>query len=96
MDNVVNTTVFDLGEGRTMTLIVLTSSHALAATGGGSGGTVQLKSGTLLLPATYPGVTTYPYLTLPRTANSTDCYGHDLTFVVGGARARPRTLTDMT
>ena len=84
MDNGVKTTVFDLGEGRTMTLIGVSSSHAIAATGPGSGGTVQLKSGTILLPATYTGVTTYPYLSLPRSSASTDSYGHDLTFIVGG------------
>ena len=78
------TTVFDLGEGHTMTLIGLSSSHALAATGPGSGGTVQLKSGTILLPATYSGVTTYPYLSLPRASQASDSYGHDLTFIVGG------------
>ena len=84
MDNGVKTTVFDLGEGRTMTLIGVSSSHAIAATGPGSGGTVQLKSGTILLPATYTGVTTYPYLSLPRSSAATDSYGHDLTFIVGG------------
>ena len=84
MDNGVKTTVFDLGEGRTMTLIGVNSSHAIAATGPGSGGTVRLKSGTILLPATYIGVTTYPYLSLPRSSASTDSYGHDLTFIVGG------------
>ena len=85
MDNGIQTTVFDLGEGHTMTLIGQNgNSPALGATGQGSGGSVQLKSGTILLPATYPGVTTWPYLGLPRSSQSTDTWGHDLTFIVGG------------
>ena len=90
MDNGIQTTVFDLGEDHTMTLIGQSSSHALAATGAGSGGTVQLKSGTILLPATYSGVTTYPYLSLPRASQSSDSYGHDLTFIVGGGTTEAR------
>ena len=85
IDNGIQTTVFDLGEGRTMTLIGQSgTSPALGATGAGSGGTVQLKSGTILLPTSYPGVTTYPYLGLPRASQSTDSWGHDTTFIVGG------------
>ncbi|MBR1589246.1 MAG: hypothetical protein IJ658_13090 [Kiritimatiellae bacterium] len=85
MDNGVKTTVFDLGEGRTMTVIGQSgNSPALGSTGAGSGGTVQLKSGTILFPATYPGVTTWPYLGLPRTSQVTDSWGHDTTFIVGG------------
>ncbi|MBQ6338921.1 MAG: hypothetical protein IJI36_07245 [Kiritimatiellae bacterium] len=85
IDNGIQTTVFDLGEGRTMTLIGQgPNSPALGATGEGSGGTVQLKSGTILLPATYTGVTTYPYLGLPRASQSTDSWGHDQMFIVGG------------
>ena len=83
IDNGIQTTVFDLGEGRTMTLIGQgATSPALGATGAGSGGTVQLKSGTILLPATYTGVTTYPYLGLPRASQSTDSWGHDQMFIV--------------
>lgn len=56
MDNSASSTVFDLGEGRTMTLIGQSgTSPALQSTGPGSRGTVQLKSGTILLPASYPG-----------------------------------------
>ena len=85
IDNGIQTTVFDLGEGRTMTLIGQSgTSPALGATGAGSGGTVQLKSGTILLPATYTSVTTYPYLGLPRANQSTDSWGHDQMFIVGG------------
>ena len=85
MDNGAKTTVFDLGEGRTMTLIGQSgTSPALQSTGPGSRGTVQLKSGTILLPDTYPGVTTYPYLGLPRSSEANDSYGHDTTFIVGG------------
>ena len=85
IDNGIQTTVFDLGEGRTMTLIGQGgNSPALGATGAGSGGTVQLKSGTILLPATYTGVTTYPYLGLPRASQATDSWGHDQMFIVGG------------
>ena len=90
MDNGVKTTVFDLGEGHTMTVIGTSSSHALAATGAGSGGTVQLKSGTILLPKTYSGVTTYPYLSLPRSSQTSDSYGHDMTFIVGGGTTEAR------
>ena len=85
MDNSASSTVFDLGEGRTMTLIGQSgTSPALQSTGPGSRGTVQLKSGTILLPDTYPGVTTYPYLGLPRSSEANDSYGHDTTFIVGG------------
>ncbi len=78
-------TVLDLGEGRTMTLIGQPDTWlAIGSTGPGSRGTVQLKSGTILLPAAYPGVTTGPYLGLPRSSEANDSYGHDTTFIVGG------------
>ena len=80
-----NKTVLDFGAGRTMTVIGASgTSPAIGATGAGSGGTVQLKSGTILLPATYPGVTTWPYLGLPRSSQANDSLGHDTTFIVGG------------
>ena len=50
MDNAAKKTVFDLGEGHTMTILGMSSSHAIAATGSGSGETIQLKSGTIVLP----------------------------------------------
>ena len=36
------------------------------------------------MPAAYSGVTTWPYLGLPRTSQATDSWGRDTTFIVGG------------
>ena len=83
-------TVLGLGEGRTMTLIGQTgTSPAIGSTGAGSGGTVQLKSGTILLPATYPGVTTYPYLGLPRASQASGAFSVSVPVRPSGRTRRP-------
>ena len=63
-----NKTVLDLGEGRTMTILGNNTGTAIGTTADGSSSTFQLRSGNIVFPYSYEGVTTYPVLGIPRGA----------------------------
>lgn len=86
--------VLELGEGRTLTILGKNTKkyydelHALSATGSGSGSVTQLKSGTILLPATYDTADTAAFgvLAIPRGPTGGNV-AKDVTFLVGGGES---------
>ena len=73
----------DLGDGRTMTILGYSSIPAINYNSSGS--VVTLKSGRILLPASYPGTQNPVYSAFMAPRANNDSYGaHDTTFVVGG------------
>lgn len=88
----VGSPVLDLGEGRTLTFLgrlikkYYDERHAISATGSGSGSVTQLKSGTVLLPATYDTADTAAFgvLAIPRGPSDVS---KDVTFLVGGGES---------
>ena len=84
--------VFDLGEGRTMTIIGQGGNLAIGTTVNGSGSTFQLKSGSIVFPYSYEGVTTtYPILGIPRGNDNKAL--HDSQFIVGGGPTEAKLFT---
>ena len=75
--------VLDLGDGRTFTLLGYNGVPALNLGGNGTGSTLQLKSGTLLLPATFAQTTSNicPNVMWPRLGDSK---AHDANLLIGG------------
>ena len=78
-----NNPVLDLGDDRTFTLLGYSGVPALNLGKNAIGGTLQLKSGTLLLPATFAQTTSNicPNVMWPRAA---DCTAHDANLLIGG------------
>ena len=86
-----NKTVLDLGEGRTMTILGNNTGTAIGTTADGSSSTFQLRSGNIVFPYSYEGVTTYPVLGIPRGTDNKRL--HDTRFVVGGGATEARLDT---